>query len=64
MLMTVVNFSVLSIDCFGYNLVIELVTRTDFERNKLADVVSSFNAVAGICDDVLEFDDKLLIIIG
>lgn len=43
---------------------IELATRTDFERNKLADVVSSFNAVAGICDDVLEFDDKLLIIIG
>lgn len=43
---------------------IELATRTDFDRNKLPVVVSSFNAVAGICDDVLEFDDKLLIIIG
>jgi len=35
-----------------YNLVIELVTRTDLERNKLADVVvSSFNAVAVVDDN-------------
>lgn len=47
-----------------YNLVIEFVTRTDFERNKLSDVVSSLSAVAGTCDEALAFADKLLIIIG
>lgn len=50
---------------YHYNLVIELVTRTDLERNKFADVVSSFKAVAGICvDDALEFADRLLIMMG
>jgi hypothetical protein len=34
------------------------------ERNKFADVESSLSAVVGICDDVLEFDDKLLMTIG
>jgi hypothetical protein len=49
-----------------YNLVIELVVmRADFERNKFADDVSSFNAVAGICDDdALEAVDRLLITMG
>lgn len=52
--------------CAIYNLVIELVTRTDLERNKFADDVSSFSAVVeGICeDDVLEPVDRLLITIG
>lgn len=44
-----------------YNLVMELPTRTDFERKRFADIVISFRAVAGICDEVA---DMLLITIG
>lgn len=47
----------------AHNLVIELGdTRTDFERNRLADVVSSLRAVAGNCGDALL--DMLVITIG
>lgn len=49
---------------YDYNLVMELPTRTDLERNRFADVVISFSAVAGICDEMLELADMLLITIG
>lgn len=45
-----------------YNLVMELPTRTDLERKRFADIVISFRAVAGICDEVVA--DMLLITIG
>lgn len=45
-----------------YNLVKELPVRTDLERKRFADVVISFRAVAGICDEVVA--DMLLITIG
>lgn len=52
-------------ESYVHNLVIELVTRADLERNKFADVVSSLSAVVGICvDDAFGFADRLLIIIG
>lgn len=48
---------------YDYNLVMELPTRTDLERKRFADVVISFRAVAGICDEVVP-TDMLLITIG
>lgn len=45
---------------YDYNLVIELVTRTDFERKRFADVGSSLSAVPG--DDEFKFADVRFVI--